>query len=66
MYEMEAAIFSLSHAQLSPNLIEDGFYFGKVVIVALMMSWCSIASVKFSFLVLFRKLIDCMCHRPRT
>ena len=46
--------------ELPPDVIEQAFAFHKFSVVALILSWCSIVAVKFSYLFLFRKLIDRM------
>lgn len=43
---------------LPSDFIEETFDLQKLVVVALILTWCSIASVKFSYLFLFKKLID--------
>lgn len=40
------------------DFAEEAFDFGKFATAALILTWCSIASVKFSYLFIFRKLID--------
>ena len=44
--------------ELPSDFIEEAFVFQKFVTVALILTWCSIVSVKFSYLFLFKKLID--------
>ena len=43
---------------LPVDFLQQVFDFEKLVTGALVLTWCSIISVKFSYLFLFRKLID--------
>lgn len=43
---------------LPSDFISQAFDFGKLSTVAQVLTWCSLASVKFSYLFLFKKLID--------
>lgn len=58
MYLVQAMIVRLPSADIPPNFIEQSHGFHKWITVSLMLSWCAIMAVKFSFLFLFRKLID--------
>ncbi|KAL8792681.1 MAG: hypothetical protein Q9195_004741 [Heterodermia aff. obscurata] len=42
------------------NFIDQAYYFQKMVTVALILTWLTIVSVKFSYLFLFRRLIGRM------
>lgn len=44
--------------ELPSDFIEEAFLFQKLGAAALILTWCSIVSVKFSYLFLFKKLID--------
>ena len=43
---------------LPVNFLEHVLDFEKLVVGAMVLTWCAIISVKFSYLFLFRKLID--------
>ena len=43
---------------LPVNFLEHVLNFEKLVVGAMVMTWCAIISVKFSYLFLFRKLVD--------
>ena len=43
---------------LPVNFIQHTLDFEKLVVGAMVLTWCAIISVKFSYLFLFRKLID--------
>ena len=58
MYLTEAMLFPSPQQQLPPDFIQQAFDYQKMVTVVLILTWCSIASVKFSFLFLFKRLID--------
>ncbi|KAL8835183.1 MAG: hypothetical protein Q9170_003429 [Blastenia crenularia] len=49
---------NLISVSLPADYIEQSFNFQKMVTVALVLTWCSIVSVKFSYLFLFRRLIN--------
>lgn len=49
---------NLVSVSLPADYIEQSFEFQKMVTVALVLTWCSIVSVKFSYLFLFRRLIS--------
>lgn len=59
LYLVEA-VNAGAQIELPSNIIEQAFAFHKFSVFALIMSWCSIVAVKFSYLFLFRKLIDRM------
>ena len=40
------------------NWLQESYEFHKWVTVVLMLAWCAIAAVKFSFLLFFKKLIS--------
>ena len=58
MYLVGATEAGTPNIQLPPDFIEEAFAFHKYVTVALILTWCSIVAVKFSYLILFKKLID--------
>lgn len=58
MYMAEALLFGVPNAELSSNFIEDSYWYHKISAVALIMTWCSLVSVKFCFLFLFRKILN--------
>ena len=58
MYMTAAFLFRLKDMELSPDFIQKSFDYQKMAAVSLILTWCSIVSVKFSFLFLFRRLID--------
>lgn len=58
MYMTAAFLFHLKNMELSPDFVQKSFDYQKMAAVSLILSWCSIVSVKLSFLFLFRRLID--------
>jgi len=58
MYLVESLLFKVPNLQLPPDWIQQSFDYQKFVAISLILTWLSIVSVKFSFLFLFRKLID--------
>jgi hypothetical protein len=58
LYMFEALAYRVPTLKLPPDWRERTFHLHKMSTVALILAWCSIVSVKFSFLFLFRKLID--------
>jgi hypothetical protein len=59
MYMVEALLFGdPADLDLPPDWIQRAFDYQKMAAVSLILTWCSIVSVKFSFLFLFRRLID--------
>lgn len=48
---------NLTDVPLPDDFIEQAYVFQKMVTVSLVLTWCSIVSVKFSYLFLFRRLI---------
>ena len=58
MYLVEALSIGLPGADISPDFLQQSYEFHKWITVTLMLAWCAIMAVKFSFLFLFRKLID--------
>lgn len=58
MYLAEALTLDLSSAYLPPDFLQQIFDFQKWITITLMLIWCAIMAVKFSFLFLFWKLID--------
>ncbi|KAI9876909.1 MAG: hypothetical protein M1830_005310 [Pleopsidium flavum] len=60
MYLVGATEVGMPGIVLPADFIEQAFDFQKLVAVALILTWCSIVSVKFSYLFLFKRLIDRM------
>lgn len=58
MYLVQAFSINLPGAEIPPDLLQQLYDFHKWITVSLMLAWCAIMAVKFSFLFLFRKLID--------
>ena len=58
MYLVEAWILGLPGADTPSDFLHHATDFPKWATVALTLSWCAIMAVKFSFLFLFRRLID--------
>ncbi|KAL8860684.1 MAG: hypothetical protein Q9178_003037 [Gyalolechia marmorata] len=48
---------NLVHVSLPSNFIEQAYFFQKMVTVSLVLTWCSIVAVKFSYLFLFKRLV---------
>ncbi len=60
MYLIGATEYGGLDIKLPADFLEQAYSFEKFAAVALILTWCSIVSVKFSYLFLFRKLIDRM------
>ncbi|KAI9705086.1 MAG: hypothetical protein M1836_006869 [Candelina mexicana] len=61
MYVVGASESSnLVHVSLPDDFISQAYDFHKLVTVALILTWCTIVCVKFSYLFLFRKLVVSM------
>ena len=58
LYLFEALAYRVPTLQLPPDWKQRTLNMHQMGTVALILAWCSIASVKFSFLFLFRRLID--------
>ncbi|KAG7009687.1 short-chain dehydrogenase [Physcia stellaris] len=58
MYLVLALTTKLPNAEIPPDFLEQSYDFHKWITITLMLSWSAIMAVKFSFLFLFRKLID--------
>ena len=59
MYMVEALLFKdIQDVELPADFIPRAFDYQKMVDITLGLTWFSIFAVKFSFLFLFRKLID--------
>ena len=58
LFLVEALEGNTIPASLPVDFLEHVTQFEKLVVGALVLTWCSIISVKFSYLFLFRKLID--------
>lgn len=61
MYMVGAAETQMPGFVPPPDFITQAYDFQKLAAAALMLTWCAIVSVKFSYLFLFKKLI----HRMR-
>lgn len=60
MYLVGAAEVEMPGLVLPPDFLPQAWEFEKLAAVALILTWCSIVSVKFSYLFLFKKLISRM------
>lgn len=60
MYLVGATETGMLGVVLPADFIQQAFEFHKLVTVALILTWFSIVSVKFSYLFLFKRLIDRM------
>jgi hypothetical protein len=58
MYLIGVAEAGMSEIELPSDFIQQAYDFQKLVTVALVLTWCSIVSVKFSYLFLFKRLIN--------
>ena len=58
MYLVGAVEAGVTDIDLPSDFIQQAFDFHKLVTVALVLTWCSIVSVKFSYLFLFKRLIN--------
>lgn len=58
MYLVQAFSIGLPGADIPPDFLQQSYDFHKWITVSLMLAWCAIIAVKFSFLFLFWKLID--------
>lgn len=58
LFLVEALEGNTIPADLPVDFLQQVFDFEKLVVGALVLTWCAIISVKFSYLFLFRKLID--------
>ena len=56
-YMIEAFVFNLPGLELSPDFLQRTTTVQQTTAAVVTLSWCAVASVKFSFLFLFRKLI---------
>ena len=57
-YLVEALTFGFQGVAIPQDFLQQANAFHKWVTIALMLAWCAIMSIKFSFLFLFRRLID--------
>ena len=57
-YMIEAYVFNVPGLELSPDFFDKAISIQKTTAIIITLSWCAVASVKFSFLFLFRKLIS--------
>jgi len=60
MYLVGATETGMPGVVLPADFIQQAFEFHKLVTVALILTWFSIVSVKFSYPFLFKRLIDRM------
>lgn len=60
MYVLESVNMGRTNVQIPSDFVQRMFDYHKMLTVSLILSWCTIASVKFSFLFLFRNLIHRM------
>ena len=60
MYLVGASEAGIPGLEFPPDFLDQSYDFHKMVTVALILTWCSIVSVKFSYLFLFKKLINRM------
>ena len=58
MYLILALSTHLPGAKIPPDPLQQAYGFHKWVTIVLMLAWSAIMAVKFSFLFLFKKLID--------
>ena len=58
MFMSEALTLGDNDIELSFNVIQDALIFKKWATISLITTWVAIYTVKASFLVLFRKLVD--------
>lgn len=58
LYLVEALTLKMPGAEIPPDFLQQAYAFHKWITITLMLSWSAIMSVKFSFLFLFRGLIQ--------
>lgn len=58
LFLVEALEGNTIPTDLPVDFLERVFDFEKLAVGALVLTWCAIISVKFSYLFLFRKLVD--------
>lgn len=58
MFLMTAIQYGIQGVIPPPNVIQISEDYHRWTVASLMLSWCAISSVKFFFLVFFKKLID--------
>ncbi|KAA6406929.1 MAG: hypothetical protein FRX48_09227 [Lasallia pustulata] len=58
MYLVEASESGIPGIELPPDIMGQAYEYQKLLDIALILTWCSIVAVKFSYLSLFKKLID--------
>lgn len=58
LYLLGAVEHGTPGVTLPPDFISQMFELQKLSAVAMILTWCSIVSVKFSYLLLFKRLID--------
>jgi hypothetical protein len=57
LYMIEALVFGIPNLELPPDWLQRIFHYQKMSAVGYILTWCTIVSVKFSFLFLFKTLI---------
>lgn len=60
LYMLQAMQEGIPDLELPRDWIQQAFDCQKFLVISLCLTWCSIAAVKFSFLFLFKRLIDRM------
>lgn len=58
MYLVQAVTTGMAGADMPPDFLQRSYEFHKWITITLMLAWSAIMAIKFSFLFLFRKLID--------
>ena len=58
MYLVQAMTLQIPGLRIPPDFLQQAYEWHKWITVTLMLSWSAIHAVKFSFLFLFRRLID--------
>ncbi|KAF7507791.1 hypothetical protein GJ744_010092 [Endocarpon pusillum] len=62
LYMLQAMQEGIPDLERPPDWLQRTFDCQKFLVLSLCLTWCTITAVKFSFLFLFRRLID---HIPR-
>lgn len=58
LYKTQALFNHNTDFEPSPDIVIVAYRYHKMSVVGLIASWLAIVSVKFSFLALFKRLID--------
>lgn len=58
LYKTQALYNHDTDFEPSPDIVNVAYWYHKMSAVSLIASWLAIVSVKFSFLALFKRLID--------